>query len=302
MVTEATQASGEVPGPTDAAAMSSSRDQGASASSHPFRFGVALLGTVGSAATWRARVRHAADLGYDIVHVADHLPTIAPFPSLVAAASVPGPRLGTLALNTGLYRPAVLARDVADTNRLIEGRLELGLGTGHSAADYEAAGLPFGRPGPRVDHVEQTITELRRLVDPMPPLLLAASGRRMLRLAAREADIVGFIVVTPGSEQFIADRIEFLHSAAGDRFDQLELNLSVLSVIFTDGDPDLTMTRQLFPGQSDEQLRANPGVLIGSVSQVAETLLRYREKYRLTYFSVIEPYMKDFAKIIERLR
>ena len=270
--------------------------------SHPFRFGVALLGTVGSAADWQARVRHAADLGYDIVHVADHLPTIAPFPSLVAAASVPGPRLGTLALNTGLYRPAVLAREVADTNTLIEGRLELGLGAGHSVADYEAAGLPFGRPGLRVDHVEQTITELRRLVDPMPPLLVAASGRRMLRLAAREADIVGFIVVTPDSEQFIADRIEFLHSAAGDRFDQLELNLSVLSVIFTDADPDLTMTRQLLPGQSDEQLRANPGVLIGSVSQVAETLLRYHEKYRLTYFSVIEPYMKDFAKVIERLR
>jgi probable F420-dependent oxidoreductase len=270
--------------------------------SYPFRFGVALLGAVGSAADWQARVRQAADLGYDIVHVADHLPTVAPFPSLVAAARVPGPRLGTLALNTGLYRPAVLARDVADTNRLIEGRLELGLGAGHSAADYEAAGLPFGRPGQRVDHVEQTITELRRLVDPMPPLLVAASGRRMLRLAAHEADIVGFIVVTPEGEQVIADRIEFLRSAAGDRFDQLELNLSVLSVILTDGDPDLTITRQLLHGQSDEQLRANPGVLIGSVGQVAETLLRYHEKYRLTYFSVIEPYMKDFAKVIERLR
>jgi probable F420-dependent oxidoreductase len=270
--------------------------------SHPFRFGVALLGSVGSAADWRARVRRAADLGYDIVHVSDHLPGTAPFPSLVAAAGVPGPRVGTLALNTGLYRPGLLAREVADTNRLVDGRLELGLGAGHSAADYEAADLPFGRPGLRVDHVEQTINELRRLVDPMPSLLVAVSGPRMLRLAAREADIVGFIVVTPESERFIADRVEFLRSAAGDRFDQLELNLSVMSVILTDGDPDLTMTRQFFPGQSDEQLRANPGVLIGSVSEVAETLLRYREKYQLTYFSVIEPYMADFAKVIERLR
>jgi probable F420-dependent oxidoreductase len=269
---------------------------------HRFRFGVALLGTVGSAAGWQARVRHAADLGYDTVHVADHLPAIAPFPSLVAAASAPGPRLGTLALNTGLYRPAVLAREVVDTNTLIEGRLELGLGAGHSAADYKAAGLPFLRPGLRVDHVQQTVTELRRLVDPMPPLLVAASGSRMLRLAARQADIVGFIVVTPDGEQVLADRIEFLRSAAGERFDQLELNLSVLSVILTDREPDLTMTRQLLPGQSDEQLRANPGVLIGSVSQVAETLLRYHEKYGLSYFSVIEPYMTDFAKVIERLR
>jgi hypothetical protein len=51
-----------------------------------------------------------------------------------------------------------------------------------------------------------------------------------------------------------------------------------------------------------EQITALPGVLIGPPGHVAETLLRYRENYGLTYFSVLEPHMTGFAKVIGRLR
>jgi probable F420-dependent oxidoreductase len=270
---------------------------------HPFRFGVSLF-PGGSRSGWQAKARQAEDLGYDIVQVADHLSMPAPFPALVSAGSATNLRMGTYVLNASFYRPALLARDVAETSRLLDGRLELGLGTGYDAAEFEAAGLPFDGAGKRIDHLEHTISELRRLVDPMPPLMLAASGRRMLRLAAREADIVSFTVVTPENdpEKVLADRIEFVRSAAGERFGQLELNLFVFSVAVTDGEPDLTVARQVLGGMPDEQIRALPGVLIGSADQVAETLLRYREKYGLTYFGVLEPYMTDFARVIDRLR
>ncbi|HEY0938057.1 MAG TPA: LLM class flavin-dependent oxidoreductase, partial [Trebonia sp.] len=125
-------------------------------SSRPFRFGVSLFAG-GSSAAWQSKVQRAADLGYDIVQVPDHLGLAAPFPALVSAASVPVPRLGTFVLNAGFYRPALLARDVAETSRLLEGRLELGLGTGYNAAEFEAAGLPFGSAGMRIDHLEHTI-------------------------------------------------------------------------------------------------------------------------------------------------
>jgi probable F420-dependent oxidoreductase len=270
---------------------------------HPFRFGVTLFAG-GTSAAWQSKVQRAADLGYDIVQVSDHLGMSAPLPALVSAASVPGPRLGTFVLNAGFYRPALLARDVAETSRLLEGRLELGIGTGYNAADFEEAGVPFGSASQRIDHLERTLAELRRLVDPMPPLMLGASGKRMLRLAAREADIVGFTVVTLESdpEQVLADRIEFLHAAARDRFDQLELNLFVFGVSVRDGEPDRTVARQVLGGMSDEQIRGLPGVLTGSAAQVAETLLRYRENYGLTYFGVLETSMTDFAKVIDRLR
>jgi alkanesulfonate monooxygenase SsuD/methylene tetrahydromethanopterin reductase-like flavin-dependent oxidoreductase (luciferase family) len=54
----------------------------------------------------------------------------------------------------------------------------------------------------------------------MPPLMLGASGERMLRLAAREADIVSFTVTTPEAdpEKVLAGRIELVRSAAGERF------------------------------------------------------------------------------------
>jgi probable F420-dependent oxidoreductase len=271
--------------------------------SYPFRFGVSLF-SGGTPTAWQAKVQQAADLGYDIVQVPDHLGLTAPFPALVSAAAVPGPRLGTFVLNAGFYRPALLARDVAETSRLLDGRLELGIGTGYNPAEFEEAGLPFGTAGQRIDHLERTIAELRRTVDPMPPLLLGASGERMLRLAAREADIVGFTVVTPESdpERVLADRIDFLRAAAPDRFDQLELNLFVFAVSVSDGEPDLTVARQVLGGMQDEQIRALPGVLTGSVDQVAETLLRYREKYGLSYFGVLETSMTEFAPVIDRLR
>ena len=268
----------------------------------PFRFGISLF-TGSSRPDWLAKAQQAVDLGYDVVQVADHLGLPAPFPALVAAGDVRGPvRLGTLVLNTSFYRPALLARDVAETDKLVDGRLELGLGTGYNVAEFEAAGLPFGTAAQRIDHLERTITELRQLVDPMPPLLLAASGRRMLKLAAREADIVGLTITTPESdpEQVLSDRIEYLQDAAGDRFDRLELNF-FLFLVSTGSEPDLAMTRQTL-GMSDEQIRALPGVLIGSAGQVAETLLRYRERYGLTYFSALEPHMAEFAKVIECLR
>jgi probable F420-dependent oxidoreductase len=270
--------------------------------SHPFRFG-ANLSVGGPRSDWQAKARQAEDLGYDIVLVPDHFGTPAPFPALVSAGDATNLRVGTYVLNTSFYRPALLARDVAETSRLLDRRLELGLGTGYNAAEFEAAGLPFESAGQRIDHLERTIAELRRLVDPMPPLMLGASGERMLRLAAREADIVGLTVITPETdpEQVLAHRVEFLRSAAGDRFDELELNLFIFSVAITAGEPDLTVARRTLGGLSDEQIRALPGVLIGSAEQVTETLLRYREKYGLTYFGVPEPHMNDFAKVIDRL-
>ena len=64
------------------------------------------------------------------------------------------------------------------------------------------------------------------------------------------------------------------------------------------GEPDLTVARQVLGGTSDEQVLALPG----SAEQVAATLLRYGEKYGLTYIGVLETSMTPFAKMIERMR
>lgn len=108
----------------------------------PFRFGVNLMSPA-PAGEWRAKCRRAEELGYDVILAPDHLGMPAPFPALVAAAeATERPRLGTFVLNAGFWNPALLAREVATTDALTDGRLELGLGTGYVQAEHETAGLP----------------------------------------------------------------------------------------------------------------------------------------------------------------
>src|SRR5919106_6594883 len=98
--------------------------------SRPFRFGASMI-VPAPAEEWRTKCRRAEELGYDVILVPDHIGMVAPFPALVAAAeATERPRLGTFVLNAGFWNPALLAREVATTDALTGGRLELGLGTG----------------------------------------------------------------------------------------------------------------------------------------------------------------------------
>jgi probable F420-dependent oxidoreductase len=277
----------------------------------PFRFGVALA-FVGSRAAWHDKVRAAADLGYDVLHIPDHLGLAAPFPALVAAAEAAGTmRVGTFVLNTALYHPWVLARDVADTHRLTDGRFELGLGTGYLEHEFAAAGIPFGSGAARLRHLADTLREVRERLAaepdrPDPPILLAGAGRRLLELAAREADIVGFSIqaaVDPGvrPEQALADRIALVRAAAGDRFAGLELNMIVGAVGDAPAELDLTIARAA-TGLPDEQLLELPSVLCGPKQEIADRLRRYRDEFGITYYGVLEPHMEAFAQIIPLLR
>jgi probable F420-dependent oxidoreductase len=280
-----------------------------------FRFGVNLIGGTDKKA-WQDGARQAEDLGYDVIMVPDHLGMPAPFPALVSAAEVTTrPRLGTFVSNVGFYRPAVLARDVAGTDQLTDGRLEIGLGAGYEQWEFEAAELPFPSAKERTDHLVHTVTELNRLLadpdySPKPaqqpvPVMVAGSGNRVLRLAARQAQIVGLAglsgQVRDGVADPLADRVDFVREAAGERFAELELNL-LIQGIGVDTMPDLTMAGRRAPDFSQEQLLGLPNVLHGSAGEIAEKLHRLRETYGITYFAVLQPGMTDLAKVISLLR
>jgi probable F420-dependent oxidoreductase len=278
-------------------------------SNHPFRFGASLF-NVGSRSAWRDRVREVENLGYDVLQVPDHLGMPSPFPALVAAADVTNLRLGTYVLNAGIVSPAYLARDVADVHRLTDGRFELGLGAGYLPGEFEAAGVPFGTGGERLRKLEATLSATRGILaaeadKPLPPIMLAGSGDRILRLGAREADIFSFSImagVTAGvaPEKAFARRVQVLREAAGDRFDDIELNLFVAAVGESADALDLTIIRQA-SGLDDRQLSQLPGVLVGSPGEIADRLQGYREEYGISYISVLEPHMAAFAKVIKHL-
>ncbi|MCL6734465.1 LLM class F420-dependent oxidoreductase [Streptomyces neyagawaensis] len=287
----------------------------------PFRFGVNLLNPT-SAEEWRAKCRRAERLGYDVILVPDHLGMPAPFPALVAAAeATERPRVGTFVLNAGFWNPVLLAREVATTDALTDGRLELGLGTGYVPAEHEKAGLPWGSPRERVDHLSRTIAELRRLLDseahqPRPvqrtvPLLVGANGDRMLRVTAEHADIAAFTGARPGAggtlealtAEELDERVGRYHEFAAGREEPAELNLLIQIVEFTE-DRGAAVRPWLghIPHLSEEQVLRLPLVLVGTLDEIVEQVLAQRKRYGFTYLTVLEPNMEAFARVIEALR
>lgn len=261
-----------------------------------FRFGIGLW-PKDSRAKWQETARRVEGLGYDVLQVPDHLGGIAPFPLLTSAAEVTTIRLGTFVLNAGFYKPALLARDVAAVDALSDGRFELGLGTGYVKEEFEAAELPFPTAGQRVDYLEHMTGYMREHLSGVP-VLIAGGGDRVLTIAAQRAQIVA--IAGPGP---LDERVDFVRRAAGERFDDLELNLGITAMPHDgSGVPKLSLTRRYAPGLSDEELLKLPQVLSGTPRDIADTLRQHREMYGMTYFSVQEKHAESFAKVIAELR
>ncbi|MEW2395529.1 LLM class F420-dependent oxidoreductase [Streptomyces sp. NPDC046862] len=288
----------------------------------PFRFGVNLLQST-TTEEWRAKCRRAEDLGYDVILVPDHLGMPAPFPALVAAAgATERPRLGTFVLNAGFWNPTLLAREVATTDALTGGRLELGLGTGYVETEHESAGLPWGSPGERVDHLRRTIEELDRLLgsdefqprpvqQPRVPLLVGANGDRMLRLTAEHADIAAFTgartrpggVLEPITAEELDERVALYQRLAAGRKEPAELNLLLQVVVITD-DRSAAIQEWLprVPRFTEEQVLELPIVLVGTLKEIVDQVRAQRERYGISYLTVLEPNMEVFAPVIDALR
>jgi probable F420-dependent oxidoreductase len=271
--------------------------------SRPFRFGVGIR-SVPSRAALQDKARRLEDLGFDVLHVPDHLGAPAPFPALTAVAQVTTTaRVGTYVLNACVYKPALLARDVAGLDLLSDGRLDVGLGAGYVREEFEAAELPFPSAGRRVEYLEHITTYLKKH-HPSVPILIAGNGDRLLTVAAQRADIIGLTGASPSSaDDPLAERIEFVRNAAGERFGDLELNLAITAVSRADGEvPDLSMTRRYAPTLSEQELLALPAVLSGSTHGIAAKLRAHRQTYGLTSFTVQENHVDSFAKVIAELR
>ena len=193
-----------------------------------FRFGMSMR-FIKSRAAFVEKVQRAEDVGFDVLCVPDHLGAAAPFPALTAAAMVTTRlRLSMYVLNAAFYKPALLSRDLLDLDKLSEGRLEVGLGTGYVREEFEAAELPYPSAGARVDYLQHMTTYLREH-HPTTPILIAGNGDRVLTIAAEHADIIGLTGsnVHGTDDDPLTERVEFVRNAAGDRFDALELNLAI---------------------------------------------------------------------------
>ena len=113
------------------------------------------------------RAREAESAGFDIFHVGDHIGReTAPLTVLAAVAgAVTRIEIGTLVLNNDFRHPVVLAQELATLDHLSGGRLEVGLGAGHSFPEYTTIGLTFDPPSIRKQRLSEATEITRALLD-----------------------------------------------------------------------------------------------------------------------------------------
>jgi probable F420-dependent oxidoreductase len=294
--------------------------------SHAFRFGV-VAAVARTGREWAEKARRVESLGYATLVVPDGLRyTLAPLPALAAAAAATGTlRVGTYVLANDFRNPVLLAKEVATLDLLSDGRFELGIGAGRpdAAVDNRMMGLAFDAGGVRVSRLVESLALLKHLLAgepataggrhytasgaevspqpaerPRPPILVAGSGRRILALAAREADIVALGSPPTASEEAVSEKIGWLREAAGPRFDQLEVNLNLMAV----GDQvPRYLSAQM--GLDAAGLAASNSVaaVTGSTDEMCDTLLRRRQQLGISYLMVGDELMEAFAPVVARL-
>jgi probable F420-dependent oxidoreductase len=301
----------------------------------PIRFSVqAGVGRDGH--TWSELARRVEGLGFDALYVADHPgATGSPFTSLAAAAPVTTTlRLGTYVCNAGVRGPVELASDAATLDVVSNGRVVLGLGAGHTPAEWTMEGRPYPGPAERVVRLRETVDVVTRLlagevvsfdgryvrardafllaprpVQPRVPILLGGNGPELLRVAARTADVVsvtglgrtlddGHRHTVDWSASAIDERVARIHAAGR----AVVLDALVQHVELTDRPGDVAARlASLIPGLEPGDLHAAPFAWIGSVESICEQLLAAQERWGFTSYVVRENALDATAAIVARL-
>ena len=237
-------------------------------------------------------------------------------------------------MNNDLRHPALVAREAATLQLLSGGRFELGIGAGHAEVENASVGLPFDTADRRIERLGEAleIVAVLRNGDPVTytgehytlrehslfpplatpmPLLVGGNGGRVLQLAARHADIIGFTGFFPSlgaesklthfTEAGLANRIEIVRNAAPVRIDAIELNCLVQGVVVTDDTAPVFERLSGSTGLPPEAFEKNPFYLVGSVDDICDQLQRHRADIGVSYYAVFEKDMEALAPVVARL-
>jgi probable F420-dependent oxidoreductase len=302
-----------------------------------FRFAV-QLSSAPEGKAWREIARKIEQLGYSALFMPDHFgDQWAPLVGLtVAAEATTTLRVGSLVFDNDYRHPVVLAKEIATLDLVSEGRVEFGLGAGWMTTDYDESGIPLDRPGTRIDRMVEglrimkdlwvdgsstrsgdhyTVTKAHGLPKPhrgCPPIIIGGGGKRVLSIAAREADVVGVnpslaagvvgpeVALSAKAERY-RERIQWVRDAAGERFDKLEFQVLTFFVQIVPNRGEVLANLAPLFGVTADEAGEIPLVLIGSVDEICQTLTRRREDLGLNYWVIHEPEIEAFAPVVARL-
>src|SRR5438876_10951785 len=289
-----------------------------------------------SAEHWREVAKQAYAIRHGTLLMPDHITDqLAPMSALAAAAAATTTlRVGSFVFDNDYRNPWMLAKEGTTLALLSGGRLEFGIGAGWSRRDYQQLGIAYDAPKVRVDRMEEAVALIKRLWTeekvthegphyrvrdamvrprptqrPHPPLMIGANGPRMLRIAAREAQIVALVpaldpigvsTLRSLATESVEKRIAMLRRSP--RFSELELNVIVFDAAVTD------RARSIVDGLTARLKSAvtavveSPFVLYGSTSSIVEDLLRQRERLGISYIALPGRAMRGFGPVVAALR
>lgn len=293
---------------------------------------------------WLELARKAQDAGFETLYVADHPGvTASPFAALAAAAGVTSTlKLGTYVLNTGIRDPLSIASDAATVDVISNGRVVLGMGAGHTPAEWAMTGCDYPSAGARVGRLAETAEVVKQLLagevvthhgphvqvddayllTPRPvqaaiPLLIGGNGERVARLGGRIADIVSLTgtgrTLADGhrhevdwSDAGISARVEMVRATAPPSADQSErpvLDALVQHLAITDDRAAAAeQVATVVPGASAADVLSSPYVLLGTLDELANEIAQHYERWGFTSYVVRLPVFDAAVALMDHLR
>lgn len=305
----------------------------------PITFSVQAAPT--GADEWGAFARRCERSGFASLTVADHPGTgPAPIVALAAAAAVTDTiRLGTYVVNAGAWEPLALASEIATLDVVSDGRAVLGVGAGHTPAEWTMAGRDYPSAALRVERMVELIEVTRRLLDeesvtfhghhirtnaarlaaPLAvqspiPLLVGGNGSRVLHYAAQHADVValsglgrtladGYRHEVEWATDRIEERLTLVHLAADAVGRSPDLEVLVQRLEITDDASGVAqeLAEQL-GGVTGDDLLAAPYVLFGTVEEIVAELHSHQRRWGISRFVVRAAAIDAAEEILARLR
>jgi probable F420-dependent oxidoreductase len=281
------------------------------------------LGAVLWARTAREFASRAADLeevGFRSFSVGDHL---GQFPPLTACAAIvvatETAQVGPLVLNNDFRHPSVLAREAGALADLSNGRFELGLGAGYARQEYKRAGIPYDRAQIRIERLAEAVRILRGLLagetvsftgehyrvqddslrglQHRVPLLIGGNSPALHVVAARYADIINFVGLSPIRGGTVEDMSHFTTTALDTQIRALadvgrEIDGALERHVLVQWH-EVTTEREVAAQRAAKALDVSPEivldspyVLVGTPDEIADQLRRHHERFGITRWTI----------------
>ena len=276
-----------------------------------------------------ADAARAEAAGFVAFLVADHPGTgVSPFVTLAhAAAGTTTISLGTYVVNVGVREPLHIAADVATLDLLSGGRALLGIGAGHTPAEWRMIGRTAMSAPERVTRLIESVEVIRRvlagetvtfhgehihadgaaLAQPRAvPLLIGGGNTRLLQYAGEHADIVGISglgrTLADGHTHEVrwhTDDVDrtIAHVRAAGRTPVIDALVQHVEIT-TDRTAAAEKLTHEIPQFTAADLLACPYVLIGTEDQLVAEVRSHHDRWGIDRFTVRASALDAIAPLI----